>query len=66
MFLVRSNWLVGGPPEFMKSKLATGRVFIVCFAVIIIALKWHPHSRVDRGMVVIAFMNGFKIPEIVS
>jgi len=27
MFLVRSNWLICGPPEFMKSKLATGRVF---------------------------------------
>jgi len=27
MFLVGSNWLICGPPEFMKSKLATGGVF---------------------------------------
>jgi hypothetical protein len=31
MFLVGSNWLVGGPTEFMERKLATGGVFIVLF-----------------------------------
>jgi hypothetical protein len=39
--LVAPNCLIGGPPEFMKSKLATGRVYY--FAVIIIELKFCSH-----------------------
>jgi hypothetical protein len=31
MFLVRSNWLIGGPPEFMKNKLAKGKYLISLF-----------------------------------
>lgn len=27
MFFVRSNWPIGGPPEFMKRKLAKGKLF---------------------------------------